>query len=1231
MNFSKHTLLVLFGIGLFFWGNFQSAFGKPLSKQFYTEQIAIEQGLSQNSVRTILRDAVGMLWIGTRNGLNRYDGTRMKCYHARETAPDGLPGNYIYFITEDDKGDIWVGTDKGMATYSRHNDTFHQVVTGRAQRDTVYSNVLVHNSKLIFGAGRHLALYDMVSRSFELLDFKGLNTGLPLFYQIFPWQGNTVLIISRWKGAYFCDLNSGQLSRVPFIAEDEIMAACIDNRDHLWISGYKKGVKVFDKQGQCLRHFTKTNSALQNDVILDITQVDNQLWMGTDGHGVQVYDLLTNRFSNIGNIAPFFHRLRLNTVSHIYCDTYGGLWLGTVNSGLFAIKQVSISAHTNAPFNSPLGLSSPAVLSLYEDEAGQVWVGTDGGGLNRYDSQTGRFQHYASTKGKKVNAIVSLDQGSLLLNCYLEGLKHFDIHSGKLSNYSVSIADTLSMPGQRYLGVSLLKDSNGTILLLENEVYRLDTQKRRFELLPRTTQLQGDGELKPAGTFQDASIFFSKKGIYNYDAEARRIDLLHKWAGTDDIQAAVCHNMDTVWVASSGTLCAYDMNTRQCEVLLSDTDRPINSLSGPVNDQLWMGLNGDLILYNTTLHTSMRYGASEGVFQNEYLVKSVLTTRNGDVYLGGVNGLVHIRKGYYQKSESPVELHLTQVEQNGQALSAKRYADLMATKKIDVPWHYTSFRFSLLIKSHDFFSDKRFRYKVGNKARPYVESYDTEFDLSFLPPGTYPVSVQTQLSNGDWSAPQELLLFTVMPPFWQRAWFIWAVVLIMALVSAAMLFFSEQRRKRKVQLALVQKDRAVNHQKLNFLVNISHELRTPLTLIAGPVEQLLKSDNLSASALNLLTLINRQVQHLKALTGQALSLGKMEQGDEKLSKKAVSLNSWLKTVVNEFVFELEKRNMQIAWQLDDRVENVMMDETACKKVVHNLMVNAFKYAGASATLSWSTRKLDEEVVEIAIGDEGMGLQPGDDTRVFERYRQGDAHNEGYGIGLSYARALIEMQGGVMGANNRPEGGARFYFTLPLTYCNSPEGTIMQTNSTDVLVANSKASENIKAVLSPLTLLVVDDNAEMTRYLKSIFAPYFKKIYLAGNGQEALRITEERQPDMIVSDVMMPVMDGIELCRRVKTTTSISHIPVVLLTARDEEGAVNKGYKMGADRYLTKPFSNDMLMDVVYNLLKRRQLLKEKYQTQQPHKPMDQKLVISNADEEFINNIGYSLIMRCKTD
>jgi signal transduction histidine kinase/CheY-like chemotaxis protein/AraC-like DNA-binding protein len=526
-------------------------------------------------------------------------------------------------------------------------------------------------------------------------------------------------------------------------------------------------------------------------------------------------------------------------------------------------------------------------------------------------------------------------------------------------------------------------------------------------------------------------------------------------------------------------------------------------------------------------------------------------------------------------------------------------------------------QFNLVIKENDLFIDKIIQYKLQGFSNQFIETNDQRISVIGLSHGEYQVQIKVIGEDGLWTSARTVMKLNVSPPWWLSWWF--KVIIFVIVVSLFFVIWYILYNRHLVQMQ--QREKRLNDQKITFMTNISHEIRTPLSLIFGPLEILLKENRNRIQRFDLLELVYKQSNYLKFLVEQVLDLEKIDEVTEELEFSKVNLKEWLQEVLNSFMFELEKHNIQIDLDLDDSLEEVVIDKKALTKVIYNMVINVTKYASVTNILKVSTQQIDNEFFRVSFTDEGPGIPEDIKEKIFDRFYQRRTDQEGYGIGLAYAKLLIDKHNGRIAVRNIKPHGSCFYFDLPFNIAANKEN-----DKNDTILAISEVGQKEdyilkQELLSQLTILIVEDNVELLNYTKQLFKDFFKRVITASDGREGLDKAITALPDIIVSDVMMPVMDGHEFCREVKSNIEISHIPVVLLTARSDESSIKQGYKMGADAYLTKPFSNDVLIDVIYNILLGHMRLKESYKASFFTESTVAKLTTSNADEKFLKKIN----------
>lgn len=528
-----------------------------------------------------------------------------------------------------------------------------------------------------------------------------------------------------------------------------------------------------------------------------------------------------------------------------------------------------------------------------------------------------------------------------------------------------------------------------------------------------------------------------------------------------------------------------------------------------------------------------------------------------------------------------------------------------------------------MAKEEDIFRRRLYRYRVEGLDNSYTETYQPELVMHTQSPGTYRIMASCTAKDGSWVPDRQILTLTILPPWYQTWWFVLLSATLGVLLVIGLFRKMLKRKERELKWAMKEHEQQVYEEKVRFLINISHELRTPLTLIYAPLKRILKAIGPDNEQYQPLKAIYRQSQRMKALINMVLDLRKMEVGESKLHLQPLDINAWIEQVSQDFASEGEAEQVHITYNLAPGIGNVSFDKEKCEIILSNLLVNALKHSPKNSTISITSELTADGQVRISIADQGCGLKQVNMDKLFKRFYQAEGEQNGTGIGLSYSKILVEQHGGKIGAYNNPAGGATFYFELPLrheqTEIVSQPKAYLNELITDEGIEPTISSEN-SFDTSAYTVLVADDHPEMLDFLKKALGEHFKQVITAADGMEVLQLARKHLPDIIVSDVMMPRMNGYQLCQQLKQDISISHIPVILLTARDDEQSRKEGYKNGADAYLAKPFEEDTLLELIRNRLKNRSLIRERYLQAGPV-PVPEEATFSQADEAFLSKLN----------
>ena len=609
-------------------------------------------------------------------------------------------------------------------------------------------------------------------------------------------------------------------------------------------------------------------------------------------------------------------------------------------------------------------------------------------------------------------------------------------------------------------------------------------------------------------------------------------------------------------------------------------------------DRLWIGAQNMLFSYHIQKDKFTIYGESDGFLPNELPFAYPPTSIAGNIYLGGVYGLVKVSKNISMQEEYPPVFELIDILVNGKSVSP----ELLGTSKtIKIPSDHSSIAIKVITKEKDMFRKRIFQYRVVGPINSYTESYNPTLNLSTLMPGDYSIQVSCNTKNGDWSSCQELLRITVTPPWYKNTWIIAGMSVLLLGIVFITIRSIIKRKEFELTLQIKEHKQKSNEERIRFLINISHELRTPLTLICAPLKRLLNtSSKIEPEVMTKqLTSVYNQACQMKNLINMVLDVNKVKEDKNILHKKPYLLNDWVKSVCEDFKNEFEAKQITLVYSLDNTIGMISFDKPKCEIVLSNLLMNALKFTFSDTRVTVSTLVI-KDVVRITVKDQGIGLNNVDIRKLFTPFYQGNHEQPGSGIGLSYAKALVEIHGGKIGAFNNEDKGASFYFELPVN-TEQEETSDMAIQLYDNENCISIPEENVmtQILTENYTVLIVEDKQELRLFLKNELWG-FKAVYTAEDGINALDVIRNKRPDIIVSDIMMPGMDGFELCKRIKQNIDTSHIPVILLTARTDSESTQTGYNQGADAYIGKPFELDLLISVIRNQLKNREIIKQKY-------------------------------------
>ena len=1187
--------------------------GKQLSdKQYIFQRIDVREGLSYQVNCMTVSHRTGHAWMGTKNGIGRFDGYEQKKY---------LNCN-IDQLVEDRNNNIWALGSEGIFLYDAVNDTFYRACDLNGNLISA-SSICLWDDGVFFGGFDKLYKYDYKTGKIAL--FRSITSNIKFqITDLYRFDSHTLLAANRWVGALLIDIRTGHTRDVPFDCRD-VVTMLPDSKGNFWVTPYCKGVQCYNKNGKLLHTYHTGNSSMQSNIVLALAEYDGHIWIGTDGKGIAVLNPENNQMDVLTHIPGDAYSLPSNSILSFYADPENGIWAGSVRSGMFNIKEVGIKLYADALLNADYGLSEKSVLSLYQEQNEKdIWIGTDGGGLNVFNADTNKFRHIPSTYGEKVASITGVDKNHLLISLFGKGIFFYNKQTEHCTPLVIVNDDINNRLCQQGKTVNLMQNTPETILLLSESPYSYNWKRKTFTPI-HINHLKDAivGQLLPICVKETFSYLHDSKCIYRIDHNDNTLHVLYHCKQDTMIHSASADEKGIIWIGGNYGLGSFSPNDGSYTHISNSLINEAMSVASDQHGRLWIGNNERLLSWMTTQKRFILYGVPDGVAPNEYLPKPRLLSSEGDVYLGSVNGLLRIASTLPKEHpESPV-LELSDVFVGGDRM------EYISGRKPVLKIPEQSRTITIKVKAHnkDIFRKPAYCYNLQGYEKEPIYSYLPELTLNTLSAGTYQITASCTTRSGEWTDNYPIIELIILPPWYRTWWFILTCILT-ALSAVGLSVYSFLRRKEnRMKLAMKEHEQQAYEEKIRFLININHELRTPLTLIHAPLKQLIEQFPAKDARYRVLQNIARQSERMKNLLNMVLDVRKMEVSQSTLHIESINLEKWLEEVVEDFIPEATQKHITLTRQLSAGIESFYCDKEKCTTIITNLLINAIKYSNEGGEINIITSLSEKkDRVRISVSDQGPGLKDIDVSKLFTRFYQGENSRPGSGIGLSYSKILAEQQGGSVGAlNNVESAGSTFWFELPLNI--KPGKLILQPQPyLNELLASAENIESVpdeptfRSETKDYTILVVDDNMELVDYLTDAMRPYFKDVRTAYNGEEALEMCRQWHPDVIISDIQMPKMNGYELCKRVKEELDISHTPVILLTARNDEASRIFGYKNGADTYLTKPFEISMLYTAIYNQLKNRERIKKKYISSKTA-PTPEESTFSAADEKFWNTMN----------
>lgn len=757
-------------------------------------QLSIEQGLSQSTAQSILLDHKGTLWIGTKSGLNSYTQEGIKTYLHHSGDPHSLPSNYINHLTEDSLGSFWIATSKGLALYDDEQDQFNTV-----NFSIIYSSVGVEGG-MWFGSENAIHCYDYKSKELKTIHIekeegKGIN---PVDYRIQKMlylEDGKILIGTRKKGIYLYDCRIRQFTLLIPSSQNLLTSLYVTADHHIYTAFYGDGFYCYDRTGKMLKHYTKENSGLKNNYVLDMAEYNGNIWLATDGSGINLFTPRTFQFSQLQHIVGDYSSLPVNSITLLYKDMKDNLWAGSVRGGIFSIKETYIKTYKEAILNNTNGLSEQSVISLYEEKDGKVWIGTDGGGINLYDPSTDKFIHFPSTYGDKVVSIAEVSETELMVSLYTKGIFLFNKKTHKYRPFT--IVDEETNKKECFYGYLPLANqvADGKIYIISCGTYVYHTHDHTFSRMQTDRDYDFSNDALCLSYSNDRfSLLKCAHQAFWVDQKSDSIRLLFELEKDELITSMSYDNNRMIWTSTNKGLGFFDLESQKYHRIRTRLFNGISYLIADGKGRLWICAQNHLYSYIIKENRFILWNSSDGFPPNEILFAYQKQSNRDYIYLGGSEGLVKINTDIpYTETQIP-EIYLSEILFNGSP-SLKKVKE----NTIKIPWNYNSLSVHFRIKNRDVFQKYLLQYTIEGRGKQSIETYDPVLNLSSLSAGNYSIWVSCNTKNGNRTPSKQLIHIIVTPPWYKTVWFIGVAAVLFIIMTASIGYIHYRRKERNMK------------------------------------------------------------------------------------------------------------------------------------------------------------------------------------------------------------------------------------------------------------------------------------------------------------------------------------------------------------------------------------------------------------------------------------------------
>ena len=1229
--------------------------------------------LSSSLINQIFQDKRGFIWIATEYGLNRFDGLRFSNYKHMSGDSTSIKNNYVRTLYEDSRQNLLVGCIDGLMKYDSETDTFREIPMIRAGKQ-VFPHVTqmqkLHNGEIwavTTGQGifrldeeKQQAVsieaimkqvnYNFQSNLYEDSDYNiwigteghGLICYLPATQEvrIFRYPAindNYVSAIGEDKyGNLFIGTQKHGLSRydreqnrfvpVPYTGSEELSIYCLTLvDDHLLIGTDGQGLKTYNRMTGKIEDYSINSAPLdfsEGKIHAILEDRDKNLWVGLFQKGIVLIPKQENPFEYYGNKSIYYNPIGQGCVMSIYQDSNHHLWVAADNEGVFELDAEGRRLRHYQPGNNPRSMAN-TIMCMYEDTNGDFWLGSYTRGLAKLNRRTGECEYPLPVDNEKIFSIAEDRHKNLYIATFGSGFYQYNLVTKELKHYESSKDETGDLTRNELANDwvnYIFCDSEGMIWL---------------------------GHYKGISCFNPANESF-----INY----RKVNTLVEDRVGYVVQEDHAGN---IWAGTTDGLYCFNKKTDELTCFTVADGLPNNVICGICEDEehnMWISTYMGICKYDAKTGRYINYYAGDGLQGNEFTHGAFYKDEAGKVYFGGINGITYFQPSSIGSVLKDTKVWITDFSIFNQPVRKNTRSGRHTVIYTSVPdanmfqlAHYDN-TFSIVFSTLQYNNPEQisYQYKIEELSNQWLSTEPGVNRVTYnnLLPGKYTFHVRA-LSHGNLSEIRTVKIL-ITPPWYEMWWAYCIYAFLFGLLVLGIVNYILSRMRHRREIMKREHAEQLNEAKLQFFINISHEIRTPMTLIINPLEKLL-AEKKGGEVQKTYLMIYRNAQRILRLINQLMDIRKLDKGQMFMKFRETDMVGFIDDVMLTFDYMARKKKIRFSFEHVMPQLKVWVDMNNFDKILMNIFSNAFKYTPEqgeiTVTLSTgrdSTRRDPlKEYFEITVTDNGIGLDREKIERIFERFYQIDndvtKSNFGTGIGLHLSRSLVELHHGIILAENREDApGSRFIIRIPLGSAHlrtdeledveaiiTPHTVLVKPEKTDLEGAfeEEEDEESKKAGKSKnrMRILIVEDEEEILSYLKEELEGDYR-IMTRKNGREAYDTILADTPDLVISDIMMPEMDGLSLCRKIKQNTNVNHVPVILLTAKSKPEDTMEGMATGADAYMVKPFNTELLKSTIANLIANRKLLKSKFSGAQQQEDKVQKLSMKSADEILMSKI-----------